>query len=348
MARTKDGKVYANKAGLIKSISILDGLITDLDNDRKNIYEEMGSFLESYDSVDNKGIINNKKEEINSSIIEFLDGEKKVVNSLFPDVIDRFDKGYIGAMKSTEDFVIANNSNNNSKIGKKSYGINGVVENIDLVNNIKALKPNGDITNITSDISSNISNRQLEDVSVVQDVSSTYLYSSKMDVKSIEIVQYVANSITIKNGRIEIDMKYQVKDVSNKRYNMSAKIDLPSKGKIKNIDLVLAEDVNSLDLYLDDSKKKESMVVSPVEFNVTMVAKLVLEIATNPVEILGKVFVANSELLLDLDVGSSLEIQVVSIGDNNSKLELISNEKELINEVKNVSVIMDSELKVLE
>ena len=344
MARTKDGKVYANKAGLIKSISILDGLIIDLDNDRKNIYDEMGSFLESYDSVDNKGIINNKKEEINSSIIEFLDGEKKVVNSLFPDVIDRFDKGYIGAMKSTEDFVITNNS----KIEKKSYGINGVVENIDLVNNNKALKPNGDITNITGDISSNISNRQLEDVSVVQDVSSAYLYSSKMDVKSIEIVQYVANSITIKNGRIEIDMKYQVKDVSNKRYNMSAKIDLPSKGKIKNIDLVLAEDVNSLDLYLDDSKKKESMVVSPVEFNVTMVAKLVLEIASNPVGILGKVFVANSELLLDLDVGSALEIQVVSIGDNNSKLELISNEKELINEVQNVSVIMDSKLKVLE
>lgn len=344
MARTKDGKVYANKAGLIKSISILDGLIIDLDNDRKNIYDEMGSFLESYDSMDNKGIISDKKEEINSSIIEFLDGEKKVVNSLFPDVIDRFDKGYIGAMESTEDFVITNNS----KIEKKSYGINGVVENIDLVNNIKALKPNGGITNITSDISSNISNRQLEDVSVVQDVSSAYLYTSKMDVNSIEIVQYVANSIMIKNGRIEIDMKYQVKDVSNKRYNMSAKIDLPSKGKIKNIDLVLAEDVNSLDLYLDDSKKKESIVVSPVEFNVTMVAKLVLEIASNPVEILGKVFVANSELLLDLDVGSALEIQVVSIGDNNSKLELISNEKELINEVKNVFVVMDSELKVLE
>lgn len=344
MARTKDGKVYANKAGLIKSISILDGLIIDLDNDRKNIYDEMGSFLESYDSVDNKGIISDKKEEINSSIIEFLDGEKKVVNSLFPDVIDRFDKGYIGAMESTEDFVITNNS----KIEKKSYGINGVVENIDLVNNIKALKPNGGITNITSDISSNISNRQLEDVSVVQDVSSAYLYTSKMDVNSIEIVQYVANSIMIKNGRIEIDMKYQVKDVSNKRYNMSAKIDLPSKGKIKNIDLVLAEDVNSLDLYLDDGKKKESVVVSPVEFNVTMVAKLVLEIASNPVEILGKVFVANSELLLDLDVGSALEIQVVSIGDNNSKLELISNEKELIKEVKNVFVVMDSKLKVLE
>lgn len=343
MARSKDGKVYAYKAGLTSSISILDTLIGNMDTARNDIFEEMGNFLENYDSPKNYNIFNEKKGLINRTFIDFLDGERKVVNKLLPDVIDRFNKGYIHAMKAHDVFGIVNDSTYRNTVINNANAVN----NGSVVSKTVDLDTKGKMSNSDDTAFSSVDVMNMERASSAQNIQSSLLQTSNMNIKSIEIVGFMTNTIAKSGSRMQINVNYQVRDVDNKRYVLSADINLPLEGNVNKVDLVLVDDINNInpDLLKDG---KQSIVITPIEFNPTIVAKLVLEIASNPIEFVNNIVVGDSKLELDLNISGALEIENVSMEKSKAKLELILEEKEYMSEVKNTFVVSDSKLKLLD
>ena len=172
-----------------------------------------------------------------------------------------------------------------------------------------------------------------------KDFNRTSSNFSNLNIENKEVLSVFYTALSQSSGLLNISLKYQIQNVERTSQYYSAKLTFPTSGIVKNVVLDFTNASAGNEAKFVESKRKDSVVVTPETINFQVAAKLCMVIKDNPIEFLNSV-VANqsSGLNINMKLQNSPALEMVLDSSGDSNLDFLLKDSDLVLQFDSVFV----------
>ena len=182
-------------------------------------------------------------------------------------------------------------------------------------------------------------NNKFDVVIHAKDFNRTSSNFSNLNIENKEVLSVFYTALSQSSGLLNISLKYQIQNVERTSQYYSAKLTFPTSGIVKNVVLDFTNASAGNEAKFVESKRKDSVVVTPETINFQVAAKLCMVIKDNPIEFLNSV-VANqsSGLNINMKLQNSPALEMVLDSSGDSNLDFLLKDSDLVLQFDSVFV----------